>query len=277
MAARTSAERSPGSTQAALRYVARVMRVVSVADFKVKYSDSVLGYVWSWLKPLGTFAILFVVFGRFFKLTVGFEHYALYLLLGIVLWSYFADATTLAMYSFAASAGVLRRLAFPRFVIPLATTITTAITFCINSVVVGVFVVIDGVVPTLQWLLLPFLLLELYLLLAAMAIILSTVYIRFRDVGQLWELFLQLLFYASPIIYPVYFLPPWAKPIAFLSPFVQIMQDIRAIVIPGPQITATEVYGTPWGRLIPLAFLLVLTLIAVMLYRRESPYLAERS
>lgn len=258
-------------------YVARVLRVVSAADFKVKYTDSVLGYVWSWLKPLGMFAVLYVVFGRFFKLTVGFEHYPLYLLLGIVLWAYFADATSLAMYSFTSNAAVLRRLSFPRFVIPLSTTLTTAITFAVNMFVVCFFVAFDRVAPTVGWFLIPLLFVELYLLVLSISLILSTLYVRFRDIGQLWELCLQLLFYASPIIYPVYFLPPWAKPIAFLSPFVQAMQDLRAVIVPGPQITATDVYGTPWGRLLPLAFLLALGVAAVLLYRRESPHLAERS
>src|SRR5438067_692180 len=111
-----------------LAYVARVIRVVSVADFKLKYADSTLGYVWSIAKPLAYFGVLYAVFGRFFKLNLGFQHYPVYLLVGIVLWTFFLDTTNIALWSFVGNTGLLKKLAFPRIILPIAVSMTTLLT-----------------------------------------------------------------------------------------------------------------------------------------------------
>jgi ABC-2 type transport system permease protein len=255
----------------------RVVRVIAGAEFKLKYSESALGYVWSVLKPLGIFGVLYVVFGRFFKLNIGFVHYPIYLLIGIVLWSYFADATGLAMWSIVQRASLLRKLAFNRLIIPVSVTLSAAITLCVNLVAVGAFVAGNRIAPTVWWLLIPLLLAELYLFTLGVGLLLTTLFVRFRDFGQIWELLLQMLFYASPIIYPVGFLPPWAKPVAFLSPFVQVVQDVRAIVVPSPQtITAADIYHSPYGRLLPITVMLGVLVLGFLVFRRESPRFPER-
>src|SRR5438034_8727767 len=171
-----------------LRHEWNVLRVIAATEFKLKYTTSALGYVWSVAKPLSYFAVLWVVFGRFFKLGVVLKQYPLYLLIGIVLWTFFADATNLGMYSLVARASMLRKLAFPRLVIPISATLVAAITFMINLLVVGVFVAITREVPHFGWLLLPLLLLELYLFTIGVSLVLATSFVRFRDVGQVWEL-----------------------------------------------------------------------------------------
>lgn len=255
----------------------RVLRVIASTEYKLKYADSALGYVWSIAKPLAMFAVLYTVFGRFFKLNVGFEHYPLYLLIGIVLWNFFVDATNLAMPSLVARASLLRKLAFPHLVIPLSVTLSVGITFLVNLAVVGVFVGLNGLEPNASWLWLPLLLVELAIFTFAVGLVLSAAFVRLRDVHQLWELTVQLLFFASPIIYPVGFLPPWAKPIAFVSPVVQVMQDVRAIVVGGPQgITVADVYGTAWAYVVPVGFCLLTLAFGLWLFERESPWFAER-
>ena len=271
------AGRASTTPLARLRHQAHVVRVIAGAEFKLKYSGSALGYVWSLIKPLGLFAMLYIVFGRFFKLTVGFKDYPLYLLIGIVLWTYFADATTLTLSSLVNRATLIWKLSFPRILVPISTTVSVGITFLVNLVAVGAFVAAARVAPRPAWLLLPFLLIELYLVTLGVGLVLATLFVRLRDIGQVWELALQLLFYASPIIYPVGFLPPWAKPVAFLSPFVQVIQDTRAIVLPGPQsITAPDIYGTAWGELLPLGVGAVVIAIGFALFRQQSPWFAER-
>jgi ABC-2 type transport system permease protein len=260
------------------RYIIRILRVVSVAEFKLKYAGSALGYVWSIVKPLAWFSVLFVVFGRFFRLQGGFQHYAVYLLTGIVTWTFFLDGTSLALESFVLRASVLRKLSFPRIVIPISATITTGLTFAANCVVVAVFVAIDGLTPRLEWLLLPALVVEIYAFILAIGVILATLYVRIRDLKQLWELALQLMFFASPIIYPVGFLPGWAQKIAFANPLVQSIQDVRAILIPQNEaITAADVYGTRFGYAVPLATCVLFGTIAMRVFRRQDPYLAERT
>jgi ABC-2 type transport system permease protein len=262
--------------RAGLRQQARVVRVVAAAEFKLKYSGSVLGYVWSVLKPLGLFGMLYIVFGRFFKLK-DFPHYPLYLLLGMVLWTYFIDTTMIAMSSLLARSSLISKLAFPRVIVPLSVSTTTGITLGVNLLAVAVFVAANRLSPRPTWLLLLPLLLELFAVTLGVSLFLSALFVRLRDVGQVWELILQLMFYASPIIYPVAFLPPWWKPIAFLSPLVQIIQDARWALTPSPAVTtAPVVYGTPFGELIPFAVGVLIIVGGYAFFRRESPWFAER-
>ena len=109
-----------------------------------------------------------------------------------------------------------------------------------------------------------------------LALILATLMVRFRDIAQVWELALQLLFYASPVIYPIGFLPPWARRIAFINPFAQVMQDIRALVIyPEDVATVATAFG-PWGRLIPIAVAIVTLVVGLAYFKREEHAFAER-
>jgi ABC-2 type transport system permease protein len=263
-----------------LAYNLRVLRVIAMSEFKLKYADSVLGYVWSLLKPLGIFSVLYVVFGRFFRLNVGFEHYPLYLLTGIVLWYFFVDSTTLAMSSIVARGPLLRKLAFPRMLVPLSVALTALVTFGVNLVAIAAFVAWNRIVPRVEWVLILPLLLELLVFTLAVSLLLATLFVRFRDVGQLWELFTQMLFFASPIFYPVGFLPPWAQPVAMISPFVHAMQEIRAILLRPHEaaeiLTAADVYGTSLGHLAPVGFAALLLAAALLLFRREAPRFAER-
>lgn len=259
-------------------YYLRVLRVIGAAEFKLKYSDSVLGYAWSILKPLAWFAVLFVVFGRFFKLQGGFEHYGVFLLVGIVLWTFFLDSTMLALSAFVSRGDVLRKLAFPRIVLPVAMAATTGLTLLANFTVVALFAAIDRVQPRWTWFLVPLPLLEIVAFTLVVCVFLATVHVRLRDMRQIWELAVQLLFFASPILYPVGFLPGWAQKIVFVNPFVQALQDVRALLIPQDEsLTIVDVYGTHWGYLAPAAFFAVLTVAVTWHYRREAPYLAERT
>jgi ABC-2 type transport system permease protein len=275
-------ERAPSvrDPRSGLAYQLRVLRVIAATEFKLKYADSVLGYVWSLLKPLGIFSVLYVVFGRFFRLDVGFDHYPVYLLVGIVLWYFFVDATTLALSSVVSRGSLLRKLAFPRLLIPLSVSLTALLTFAVNLIAIGFFLALNRIVPRVEWLMILPLLLEIMVFTLAVAVLLATLYVRFRDIAQLWDLVVQVLFFASPIFYPLGFLPPWAQPIAMLSPFVHAMQEIRGILLrPHESVeiqTTIDVYGTSLGHLIPLGFALVLLAVALLLFRREAPSFPER-
>jgi ABC-2 type transport system permease protein len=259
---------------------ARVLRVMTGTHFKLKYSGSVLGYAWSLLKPLALFTVLYFVFGRFFRLTVGFSQYPLYLLIGLVFWIFFVDATNMTMSSITSNASILRRLSFPRLIVPLSVALSSVLTFLVNLIAIVVLVGWNRITPRLEWLWLIPLIGELVIFTVGFGLILATLYVRFGDVAQVWELGSQLLFYASPIIYPVGFLPPWAQPIAFLSPFVQIIQDVRMILLQPHErveiINATIVYGTAWGYLLPVGVAVGTLAFGLWLFRRESPWFAER-
>lgn len=263
----------------ALAYQWRVLRVIAQIEFKLKYADSALGYVWSLLKPLALFSVLWVVFGRLFRVGANFPDYPLYLIIGIVLWTFFSDATTLTMYSLVTREALLRKLSFPRLVIPVATTLVALTTFAVNLVAIAFFVGWRRLVPHLDWLLVIPLLLELYLFIIAVSVILATLFVKFRDVSQIWELLAQLLFYASPIIYPLGYLPPWARSVSMLNPLAQVVQDVRALIIyhapPHAILRAPDVLGR-FGYVFPLLVLVALCAFALWLFRREEPWLAER-
>ena len=261
-------------------HVLRVLRVIAGAEYKLKYSGSALGYVWSVAKPLALFAMLYAVFGHIFRLGEISNYYPLSLLIGIVLFTFFSDATSMGMWSLVARESLLRKLSFPRLVIPTAATLTAAITFGVNSLVVCAFIAWNGIVPHVSWLLVVPLLLELYAFILGIALLLSTLYVRLRDVSQVWELMLQLMFYASPIIYPMGFLPSYLRDLAFLNPFTQVLQDIRAIVLypdlAPNRITITDSFDASYARLVPIAIALGALAFGLYFFRRQEPWLAER-
>jgi ABC-2 type transport system permease protein len=262
------------------KYLARVLRVTAGAEYKLKYSGSALGYIWSVAKPLALFAMLYAVFGHIFNLGQVGPYYPVSLLIGIVLFGFFSDATSLGMFSLVMRESLLRKLSFPRVVVPTAATLTVAITFGVNAVVVAAFLVWKGIVPQPNWLLIVPLLLELYLFILGVAFILSTLFVRLRDIGQVWELTLQLMFYASPIIYPIGYLPPALKKIAFLNPFTQVLQDIRAIVLypdlAKNRITIATSFDSSYARLIPIAIALGVFVGGLAYFRSQEHSFAEQ-
>jgi len=270
----------PHASRTRLRHQLRVLHVIAGAEFKLKYSGSALGYVWSIVKPLMLFTMLYLVFGRIFHLGSISHYYPVSLLMGIVLITFFNDATILGMNSLVLREGLIRKLAFPRMIIPASATLTAAITFAINLVVIAAFVAWNRLVPRPDWLLIVPLLLELYVFTFAIALILSPLFVRLRDVGQIWDLALQVLFYASPIVYPLGYLPGWARKVVFLNPFTQVLQDIRALVLypdlKPNRITAADAFGFTGGQVIPIGVVLVTALAGLWLFRREEPYFAER-
>jgi ABC-2 type transport system permease protein len=258
----------------------RILQVIVLAEFKLKYAGSALGYVWSVIKPLSLFTIMYLVFGRLFHLDDVSQFYPLSLLIGIVCFSFFSDATNQGMVVLVHRESLLRRMRFPRIVIPIAATLTAALTFGINLLVVAGFVSWRQIVPQPEWLLIPPLLLELYLFTLGMALILTTLFVSLRDMGQVWELGAVLFFYATPVIYPVTYLPLWAQKLVFLSPITQVLQDIRALVLyddnTGLTVTAGDVLGD-LGRLVPICLTFAVLALGVGLFKRREPWFAERT
>jgi ABC-2 type transport system permease protein len=260
-----------------LKHWLRILHVIASAEFKLKYTDSALGYVWSVAKPMALFSVLYVVFGRFLGLGKNNTHYPIYLLIGIVLWTFFVDATSLTLSSLVARGSLLRKLTFPRLIVPVSVTMTSGITLGVNLIPLVILIAVNRVTPHVRWLLLIPLFLELFVFTLGVALILATLFVRFRDVGQVWELAAQVLFYFTPIIIPVGFLPPWSQPFEFLNPFVQIMQDMRAVLIPNTDIiTAAGRLSDVGGRLLPILIAFATLGVALYFFNRESPWFAER-
>lgn len=250
----------------------RILRVLAKTDFKFKYAGSVLGYLWSLGKPLAYFAVLWIVFQSIFKTTI--EHFALYLILGVVLWTFVADAVTAAFPSLVTRGAILRRIAFPAIVIPVAATVTALMSFGLNLVAVSIFLAANRIEPSFKWLLLVPLLAELYVFAAALSLLAATFYVRFRDVGQIWEVGATILFFSAPIIYPVELLPEWVGDVIAFNPFVQVLQDVRSVIL-GPDAHTVRLLGSYGNHVAPLGVLVLLVLLCAWAYRRESPRFAE--
>lgn len=264
------AERAPLRGQ--LAYRLRILRVLSRTEFKLKYAGSALGYVWSLAKPLLYFLVLWVVFGRLFRSTI--PDFPVYLLIGIVIYTFLADAVALAVPSIVVRGSILRRIAFPSVVIPIATTASSALTFLLNSVAVVVFIAVDDVVPRANWVLLIPLAVEITVFVLGVALAFSALYVRFRDVGQIWEVLATVLLFTSPIMYPMGILPTWAQKAASCDPLVQVIQDARRLIL-GVDPRQAEYLALAVPRAIPLAVTVVVAALGVWLHRRESPRFAE--
>jgi ABC-2 type transport system permease protein len=255
-----------------LLYDARILNVLARAEFRLKYAGSILGYLWSLAKPMMYFAVLWVVFSR--VLGASIPRYPLYLLIGIVLNTFLVDAVSAALPSIATSGATIRRISFPPLVIPLASTLATAMTFLANCIVVAIFLVADGVTLHADWLLILPLLLELYAFVLAISIVAAALYVRFRDIGQIWQVTAPLLFFAAPIMYPISELPAWAQRLVQLNPFVQTMQDIRSLIL-GHDAVAAGATPEVVSRLYPLVVTVAMLGLALWIYRRVSPRFAE--
>ena len=177
--------------------------LLSVTEFKRVYFGTVLGYLWSLVRPLMLFGVLLFVFTKVFRVGHDLPYYPVLLLLGIVLYTFFQEATSASVISVVAQEGVVRKTQFPRLVIPLASGLTCAFNLGLNLIVVFAFILAWGVEPTWTWLLFFLPLTLLCALAAAVGMALSVLYVRFRDVAIIWVVVAQVLFYATPILYPL--------------------------------------------------------------------------
>jgi ABC-2 type transport system permease protein len=261
-------------------YYLRVLRVVGRIEFKAKYAGAALGYFWSLAKPLAYFGVLWLVFAHLLRTSNQTGNFTLFLLIGILLFTFFVDTVSTMLPSIVEGGAILRRLAFPPILIPLSASVGICITFAVNMLAVVVFIAIQRVSPRLEWLLVPPLLAELYVFCVGLGLFAAALFVRFRDVGQIWEVASQLLFFACAIFFPVGILPVWAQKVAFLNPVVQIIQDVRHAILGGASgpydVTAATVYAGIGGRIIPILVVVVVFVGALAFFRREGRYFAER-
>lgn len=248
--------------------------LMAVTEFKRSYFGTVLGYVWSLLRPLMLFAVLLFVFTKIIRLGSDVPHYPVLLLLNIVLFSFFQEATSNAVGSVVAQEGVVRKTQFPRLVIPLAVVLTAFFNLCLNLLVVGVFVVAWGVTPTATWLLFPFALALLFLFTTGVSMALSVLYVRFRDILIIWAVVAQMLFYASPIIYPIEIVPERFREWVLLNPLAAIFEQIRVWILDPSALTLVEIGGL---RVIVISGLILVAVCVygIWIFRREAPRIAE--
>ena len=274
--------RTTGKLISKYRYSWILLRELVKTDFKLRYQGSMLGMAWSVLKPLMLFAVMYVVFVRFLRFGAGIPHFAVSLLLAQTLWAFFQEATSQGMQAIVGRGDLLRKLKFPKYIVVVSSTVSALINLVISLFVVLIFMIVNGVEFRPTILLFPLVVAELYIFALGIAFLLSTMFVKFRDIGHIWDVIMQAWFYATPIIYPLTQLinVGWlsvAKLVLMLNPIAQIIQDARYLVVT----TQTE---TIWGlvgqrcwllKLIPLLIIAIVLLVGVTVFRRRSPYFAE--
>jgi ABC-2 type transport system permease protein len=260
------------------RYSVILLRELVRTDFKIRYQSSLLGYVWSLLRPLLIFVILYLVFTKFLKVGTGIAHYPVYLLLGILLWNFFVEVTMGGVTAVVGKGDLLRKINFPKYVIILSVTLSALINLSLTSIVIAIFMIIGHVGISWHALLLIPLIMELVIFSVAVAFFLSAAYVKYRDVSYIWEVIIQGAFYATPILYPLSRIPHFAAKFLILNPLAQIIQDSRYVLVTHQTETIASVYGGDyliWA--IPLSVVLVAAVIGSTYFRKRSKFFAEES
>jgi ABC-2 type transport system permease protein len=252
---------------------------LAVTDWKLRFFGSMLGYVWSLLRPLMLFGILYVVFSQIVGVSAGVANYPLVLLAGIVLYFTFGEMANGAVTSMVDRETLVRKVSFPRMAIPLSVTMVAALNMLLNLVTVAIFVAASGVEPRWTWLLIPLPLVGLIVFGMGLAMLLSALYVPFRDVKPIWEVISQALFYATPILYPIEKVAERSDvlvKIAMSNPLAVLIQEFRHFLL-GPEVpsAAAAMGGTVW-LLIPTAIFLGLTALGFWVFNRMSPHAAEQ-
>lgn len=209
----------------------RILKEIAISDFKVRYQNSVLGYAWTLFKPLMLFAVLYVVFSIFMRFPV--ENYQLYLLLGIIIWNFFAEATLIALRSFETKRSLVTKIYFPRIIVVLASTITSFMTFVLNMIVFFVFLWISPISFDMSFFFFLIYVVELYFIILGVSLALSALYIKFRDLSHIWDVLLQIGFWMTPIIYPVSMIPEEYHRFIYMNPLARIIEYSRIVFIDG--------------------------------------------
>lgn len=255
-----------------------LLNELSKTDFKLRYQGSILGYLWAIIRPFLMFGTMYLVFAKFLRFGDEIPHYPVYLLVGTVLWNFFIECTNQGIQSLLIRSDLMRKIAFPKWIIVLSATTTALINLGINFVVIILFSFFSGIAPSLGWLLVPFLILELYLLSLGLALLLGSVNIKYRDVQSIWEVVVQALFYAVPIIYPIQMVATYSNFTAhllMLNPIAQVIQDVRSLLVTDATLTSWEILPHFLLNFIPLLLVGLVFVAGMFVFKRKSKYFAE--
>ena len=247
-------------------------------DFKLRYQGSALGYLWALLRPLMMFAILYVVFAKLLRFGGDIDHYPVYLLTGTTMWSFFTECTSQGIQAMVVRGDLIRKISFPKYIVVISATLTAVINMLINLVVVIIFALINGVEPSWTWLLVPLSLIELYALALGISFLLGAINVKYRDITSIWDVCIQALFYAVPIIYPVSMVissSVIAAKIILLNPIAQCIQDIRHNLITHETITTWNYINNPFLQVLPIILIILLLILAALYFRKKSKFFAE--
>jgi ABC-2 type transport system permease protein len=267
--------RGPSALGDDLRRFVNLTVTLAVTDFKLRFFGSALGYLWTLMRPLLLFGVLYFVFTEVVRFGDEIKDYPVYLLTSIMLFTFFSETTSRGVNSLTERENLLRKVRFPRLVIPLSVALNALFNLGLNMIVVFVFVLASGVDPRWSWLEMIPLILLLIVLSVGVTMLLSALYVRYRDMQPIWEVALQMLFYATPVIYVTATLPDSIEQEAMANPLAAVLTQMRhALIDPGAP-TAAQAIGGEVRLLIPLAVVAAVFAVGAWFFMREAPRIAE--
>ena len=262
-------------------YALVVFKELVKTNFKLRYQGSYLGMLWSVLQPLMLFTVMYVVFVKFLKFTDGTPTFPISLLCGTCLWQFFTESTSMGMRSIVDRGDLLRKIHFPNYIIVAATTMGSMISLAINLGVVILFGFFAHAHYTWRVITVIPSILQLYAISLGVALLLGSLYVYFRDIGHIWDVILQALFYATPIIYPLSMVQKnpefsWAADFMMLMPTTQTIMDIRHNLL-SPEYVPTiwTVVDNKILCLIPYVLSVLVLWLGVHVFRKYSAKFAE--
>ena len=235
-------------------------------DLKVRYQDTFLGLLWSLIKPLALAGVYYFVFR--FLVNLEIEDYHLVLIAALFPWIWFQTSVLLATPSFAGNGPLLKKVPFPRYVLPLATVLNSGLHFFLSLPIFIALLVFSGSHPDWTWLIgIPILALVQFALLMGVILLIASIDVFFRDVEHFVEVVLNLAFYATPILYPLDRVPDEWKPLLLINPLTSLMEAWRGVLIhntlPGVDL---------WPALV---FTLIAAVVGAETFRRLEPGFAD--
>jgi lipopolysaccharide transport system permease protein len=239
---------------------------LAISDFKLRYKNSILGFLWSLIEPLLMLAVMYVVFTNLMKVNI--EHYQLFLLAGIISWNMLSRGTSMGLNSIVGKPSLVKKVYFPREVLVVSSCITAFLMTLLEFVVFGLFMIIFAVSPTKTVIYFPLIMFAELLLIIGISLSLSVLNVYYRDVQYMWGVILQIGFFATPIMYPISIFPEKYLHIIRLNPMTEIIDVLRGSLI----------YSTP-PQILDIVHIVgsifVILFVGYIIFLKFEPKLAE--
>ncbi|MDZ4245453.1 MAG: ABC transporter permease [Candidatus Gracilibacteria bacterium] len=242
-------------------------KTLALTEFKLRYHGSLLGYLWTLIKPLMLFGVLYVVFSILMRFPV--EHYQIYLLLGIILWNFFAEGTSMGLASLLSKSSLISKVNFPRILIVVASTSSALITFALNFLIFIVFLILSDIPFSISMLFFPIYVIAEYFIILGISLLLSVLFIRFRDMSHIWEILLQLGFWLTPIFYTIEIVPTQYHSIFYLNPMARIIWYSRTIFL-------QEHIPGFWLNAVIIIFAILIFIFGYMIFKWLNKNIVEK-
>jgi ABC-2 type transport system permease protein len=247
---------------------------LAATDFKLRFYGSVLGYAWTLARPFLFFGVIYVVFSEIVGLDANVKNYGVYILFGLVLFQFFSEGTNGCVRCLAVRENLLRKMRFPRLVIPLSVVLTAIFNLAGTLAAALIFAVIAGVYPSWSWLELPVIIVAVGAFATGLGLLLSALFVRYRDVAPIWEVASQMLFYISPILYVTTLVPEQYRDWYMVNPLAVLLTEMRAAVVDTSAPHAWDLAGA--GPLVASAALVVIAVVlGLYVFNRQAPRIAE--